>query len=534
MQTSEHEITTLLGADASQLQADMERNETVDVGKIGKTITLIETVLPTIPNCVDSTSEETNLAIQAIQVPSVDQLTCLSSPTQVTYKILKKCSARGRDKLFDSCGYSYTFKMSGDYHTIWRCAERKSGVAACPAKVKQCGRMFIRNDRDHTHEPNPGQDMVTLAVQKTKYLAKKYPYKSASSIAKEILNESMLPCSTPPKIDHLIRRVNKYKKSLLPRDPTTVDFEWDQFAMPLNFLCSDVRLDSARHSIFATEAQLEILRESKEWHVETALKFPRQPFNYVFSIDAYVEQDKSMQRLSLAICIMSNSTKDDYVAVFHAIRSLTDGRHLERVVLNYNPVLWKAVLEVMPDVVVKGSVSDFRQAVLRHAEMHCSKQNIVTFPYFRQTMALCMIPCDFIALFFASIERKANKDSFYPFTNYVRRTWIDNAIWKPSNWCVYGLPIHSGNTNRLWCKELKIHLKNNMPLYTLMQWFHSISIHDRTSVKILPDLKLSKYQKRNFPDLQAKIFKLWRKYNEGKYSVKKLLSLCADVYGTAI
>ena len=70
----------------------------------------------------------------------------------VTYTIVEDTSLRGKDKLFDSLGYSYTMKRCNGQSTTWRCSQRSKNTN-CGATVRQTGDLYIPGSCEHIHPP---------------------------------------------------------------------------------------------------------------------------------------------------------------------------------------------------------------------------------------------------------------------------------------------------------------------------------------------------------------------------------------------
>jgi len=91
--------------------------------------------------------------------PNVDESSLLSdteagdvSVRELEYEIVGASSKRGKPKLVDTCGYSYTLKYEGSDFTTWTCSVRNKKVT-CRASVRQHGDEFRRNSTDHTNRP---------------------------------------------------------------------------------------------------------------------------------------------------------------------------------------------------------------------------------------------------------------------------------------------------------------------------------------------------------------------------------------------
>lgn len=71
---------------------------------------------------------------------------------------------RGKHKLIDSLGYSYTFKRKTSVGVHWRCAVRNNTVN-CEMTIKEVYNMFIRGPNEHSH-PLESCPVTTSMVSK--------------------------------------------------------------------------------------------------------------------------------------------------------------------------------------------------------------------------------------------------------------------------------------------------------------------------------------------------------------------------------
>ena len=83
--------------------------------------------------------------------------------------------------------YSYGVLRKTKTGTKWRCTQRNPSVELCGAMVNQLGDSFTRTAREHCHPPTTGKAVKVKAVRDIKQKAKENPYKSAYTIAENIL-----------------------------------------------------------------------------------------------------------------------------------------------------------------------------------------------------------------------------------------------------------------------------------------------------------------------------------------------------------
>ena len=78
-------------------------------------------------------------------------------PDEIVYRLLPQASQRGKPKLVDTAGYTYT-SQEGAKVLPWHCSK---GPKCCPATVKMIdGEHWPM--KTHTHEPDPGADMASI------------------------------------------------------------------------------------------------------------------------------------------------------------------------------------------------------------------------------------------------------------------------------------------------------------------------------------------------------------------------------------
>ena len=94
---------------------------------------------------------------------------------EVQYKIVSETSIRGRDKLFETLGYSYTVENRHSVTTTWRCSVRNKSMQ-CPAAVRELASEFARGLREHTHPPQPGSDIAASIACIAKEKAQANPF----------------------------------------------------------------------------------------------------------------------------------------------------------------------------------------------------------------------------------------------------------------------------------------------------------------------------------------------------------------------
>ena len=124
--------------------------------------------------------EEMNgITLESFVVPSQNEESSIEDDTPetdefgenpaVTFHLIEDGSQKGKEKLADSNGYTYTVKTRrGNGNKVWTCSVRNKTVW-CKASVIQKGAEFIRGSNSHVHPAKLGAaaaTRITSAVKK--------------------------------------------------------------------------------------------------------------------------------------------------------------------------------------------------------------------------------------------------------------------------------------------------------------------------------------------------------------------------------
>ncbi|CAL4110170.1 unnamed protein product [Meganyctiphanes norvegica] len=104
--------------------------------------------------------------------------------------------------------------------------------------------------------------------------------------------EKVLYADTMITQDALAEQGNRKKRSGKIADPHKDDLNFElnldwinkNKSIPDNFTREDIKVNGQRHIIFASDAQLELLREAERWYMDATFKIIKRPFYQLFSI----------------------------------------------------------------------------------------------------------------------------------------------------------------------------------------------------------------------------------------------------------
>ena len=75
--------------------------------------------------------------------------------------------------------------------------------------------------------------------------------------------------------------------------------------------------------------------------------------------------------------------------------------------------------------------------------------------------------------------------------------------------------------------------KSQLPLYLLITLLHREARLTSLQIRLVPERKLRRIQRKKYRDLQMRIFQLWDEFNAGSCSARKLLKACSYLNGPA-
>ncbi|XP_006820186.1 uncharacterized protein LOC102808349 [Saccoglossus kowalevskii] len=235
---------------------------------------------------------------------------------------------------------------------------------------------------------------------------------------------------------------------------------------------------------------------------------------------------------------MSRREKKDYKKILKIAKRAVPGLKLERVIVDFEAAIWKAIYSVFPDVAIQGCSFHWTQAVWRKVQ-HLGLQvpymeNGPVHDYIRELMALPFLPEEHIKASFNILAEKATP-GLQDLLDYIRSTWLDSSVWPPSTWSVYNKSVHTNNDVEGWHRRINAKAgRSHLQLYVLIPFIYREARLVSIQVRLVKEGKLRRYQQKQYKRIQGKLFNLWEKYEQREISTSKLLRACSKINGPGL
>jgi len=114
------------------------------------------------------------------------------------------------------------------------------------------------------------------------------------------------------------------------------------------------------------ESPLSILGKCRAWYMDTTFAVVRPPYYQLFCIHGFLDKDDNGIQFPLVFVLMSSRTTEDYKEVLSATKDLVGPeRCLERVILDFEVALCRAVEDTFRGVACRGCFFHLCQAMCR-------------------------------------------------------------------------------------------------------------------------------------------------------------------------
>ena len=114
------------------------------------------------------------------------QFDSVNIQTVIDYQVIEDGSQKGKEKLADSHGYTYTIKARrANGNKVWRCSVRNKSVW-CKATVLQKANGFTQGSQPHAHSAQLGAATATKVAASVKQIAANEIFTSAAEIVNKV------------------------------------------------------------------------------------------------------------------------------------------------------------------------------------------------------------------------------------------------------------------------------------------------------------------------------------------------------------
>ena len=430
----------------------------------------LSTIGPTGENAAEDPSFNVDASIEAVQ--AIIERSIQSAPVADTtvelqplqWEVVATGTKRGKPRLHNSDGYTYTVRKSTEKATYWWCSIRQKDNR-CPATVTQRGTCFVPGPACHNHHGDPGSLMATKINVKVKERCTEEVFVSAKAVAEEEMRayKSDNPSAHSfPRPDYVARNANRARQKKRPHHPEALDFELSFDGVPENFIRADIKMTSdqtvdmeARHLVMATDQQLQLLADAKQWYVDATFKVVRSPFKQLLSIHAFLRSGDCIKQVPLAFALMSRRRESDYIQVFDAVkRMLPCEPEVQEVVIDFETALWNSVRQVL-NVHIHGCTFHWAQSIWRKVQSlglaTAYMQQGATHNLIRKLLGLAYLPKRHIQEAFNCMKSEAADSSqLSALFKYFEDNWINGSTWSIGNWCSFRRVIRTNNDLEGW------------------------------------------------------------------------------------
>ena len=354
-----------------------------------------------------------------------------------------------------------------------------------------------------------------------------------------------------PKVSNIIRNINYARQQDRPAEPTAADlgFTVDEAYSKDVFLVKDIYVpDSngvcvARHLVFATSKQLQLLAKAKTWYMDATFKIVATPFHQLFSISAFIKGPQgNTNQVPLVFALMSRRRKEDYKKVLKAIKqNLPSPAKVKKCVMDFEKAIWNAALSVLGDIERMGCNFHFNQAIFRriiylglqrlywsrepeHAEAH---------RFMRKLMSLPFLPSNDIPAAFHALHMQNTRDDIQPLLAYIEDNWINGNVFPPENWSVYNQLVRTNNDKEGYHRSLNTKGRANMSLYVLWGLLRSEADNTQLLCELVRDAKMIRNVRLRTRQIQGKLQSLWDRYADDEMTPDGFLDACSLLNGVS-
>ena len=136
---------------------------------------------------------------------------------------------------------------------------------------------------------------------------------------------------------------------------------------------------------------------------------------------------------------------------------------------------------------------------------------------------------------FVRLQAEAQTESLQDLVAYIRRQWIESAVFLPKNWSVYQQAIRTNNDIEGWHNALNRRASGQcgLPLYSMIELLDREARLTAVTIRLVSDKKLKRVQRKQYRNLQARQFNCWEKFERKEKTAAQLLKACSHLNGPA-
>jgi len=132
---------------------------------------------------------------------------------------------------------------------------------------------------------------------------------------------------------------------------------------------------------------------------------------------------------------------------------------------------------------------------------------------------------------FVRPQAEAQTEPLQDLVAYIRRQWIESAVFLPKNWSVYQQVIRTYINIEGWHNALNGRASDqcDLPLYSMIELLDREARLTAVSIRLESDKRLKRVQRKQYRNLQARPFDCWEKFERKEKTVAQLLKTCSHL-----
>ena len=243
----------------------------------------------------------------------------------------------------------------------------------------------------------------------------------------------------------------------------------------------------------------------------------------VFTIHVFVQGPRGEKQFPMIFALMTKRRKDDYVNLFEGLKRAFEEEglrcHPESFMLDYESATWGAIRTCFPDATLTGCGFHWAKCLMgKWKELglraRAGENNLLCVIY-RRTQAMRHLHEHQINRLFDAIKITAQgfpeDHKVHENLGYIESQWIRPAVFPPSTWCQYGIPLRSNNDLEGWHRAFNVRVRNRPTFYLFVQRVYSEMVDTRNTIRS------GDFQRRNNSQTirhNEALATLWRRFHE--------------------